>query len=101
VLNRLTKLTAILLMTSLSTACVGLKAPIIQVGSATGPLAQVGSNQPPATVINNVVSSACGWDSAFYPDQKPVDYGKRWTDREMLWLKEHNDKVADNCPPAK
>jgi len=74
--------------------------PMIQVGSDTGPIVQVGSNQPPATVVNNVVSSACGWDSAFYPDQKPVDYAKRWTDHEMAWLVSHNAKVAEFCPQA-
>ena len=75
------------------------RSPFVQIGSGTGPLVQVGSTAP--AVTNNVTtSSACGWDRAFYPDTSPVDFSKRWTHNEMLWLAEHNDKVAEMCAPA-
>lgn len=100
-LSRLTRTLIACLTTSWLTSCAG-HAPLIQVGSPTGPLVQVGSNQPPATVVNNIVSSACGWDSAFYPGrvnpQPKVGYSKRWTDAEMAWLVKHNQKIDEFCP---
>jgi len=97
VLNRLMTLIAACLMLSSLQSCSG---PMLQIGSPDGPLVQVGSNQPPATVVNNIVSSACGWDTKFYADPKAAPIEKRLTRNELVWLAAHNDKIDANCPAA-
>lgn len=82
-------------MLSLLPSC---SAPLIQVGAGSGPLVQVGSNQPPATVINNVVSSACAWARPFYQDPKAAPIDKRLTRAELQQLADYNDNVKRNCP---
>jgi len=89
VLNRWTRLTAILLASSFSTGCI----QHLQVGSPVGPAIKVGSDQP---AVTNIEPSACVWEKQFLPDP-PREH---LTTREALFLTEHNDHVHDNCPQA-
>lgn len=56
------------------------------------PLMQSCTAPPPA------VSSACGWETPFYPDP---GFEGRWTHNEKLWAVDHNDKLAAACPESK